>query len=241
MGNGEGKEKAKNIFRLFFLFLKIGLFTFGGGYAMIGLIRREFIEKRKWVEPEEFTDMIAISESTPGPLAINSATYVGYKIGGFFGALLSTIGVVIPSFAIIYVISLFLQQFLDLKVVAAAFRGVQVAVAVLILSAGLKLFKEMARNRLTVAIALIVFAVMIVLDVLSLSFSSIWMILMGAAVGLGFYMVLRLKDWKKERSGRREEDTDGGTATAEGQETDGAGIEEGDAECQNKDHDGEAR
>ena len=120
---------------------------------MIGLIRREFIEKRKWIEPEEFTDMIAISESTPGPLAINSATYVGYKIGGFFGALLSTIGVVIPSFAIIYVISLFLQQFLDLKVVAAAFRGVQVAVAVLILSAGLKLFKEMARNRLTVEIA----------------------------------------------------------------------------------------
>lgn len=114
---------------------------------MIGLIRREFIEKRKWIEPEEFTDMIAISESTPGPLAINSATYVGYKIGGFFGALLSTIGVVIPSFAIIYVISLFLQQFLDLKVVAAAFRGVQVAVAVLILSAGLKLFKEMARRR----------------------------------------------------------------------------------------------
>ena len=241
MRHGAGKEKAKNVFRLFFLFLKIGLFTFGGGYAMIGLIRREFIEKRKWIEPEEFTDMIAISESTPGPLAINSATYVGYKIGGFFGALLSTIGVVIPSFAIIYVISLFLQQFLDLKVVAAAFRGVQVAVAVLILSAGLKLFKEMARNRLTVAIALIVFAVMIVLDVLSLSFSSIWMILMGAAVGLGFYMVLRLKDWKKERSGRREEDTDGGTATAEGQETDGAGIEEGDAECKNEDHDGEAR
>ena len=182
---------------LFLTFLKIGAFTFGGGYGMVSLVR-ETVISNGWLTESEFLNFIAVSESTPGPLAINSATYVGYKIGGFFGALLSTIGVVIPSFAIIYVISLFLQQFLDLKVVAAAFRGVQVAVAVLILSAGLKLFKEMARNRLTVAIALIVFAVMIVLDVLSLSFSSIWMILMGAAVGLGFYMVLRLQDWKKD-------------------------------------------
>ena len=103
------EEKNKKIWlRVFFLFMKIGLFTFGGGYAMIGLIRREIIDRRKWITPEEFTDMIAVSESTPGPLAINSATYVGYKVGGFLGALFATIGVVIPSFVIILLCYYFL-------------------------------------------------------------------------------------------------------------------------------------
>lgn len=199
MAEPKKERKAKIRVLLFFLFMKIGLFTFGGGYAMIGLIRREFIDRRKWITPEEFTDMIAVSESTPGPLAINSATYVGYKIGGFLGALISTIGVVIPSFAIIYVISLFLQQFLELKLVAAAFKGIQVAVAFLILTAGLKLFKEMVKNRLTVAIAILVFAVMICLDVFSLSFSSIWMILIGAGIGLAFYLAARIKTCRQRK------------------------------------------
>lgn len=91
----EKKSGVKDLLLLFLLFMKIGLFTFGGGYAMISLIRREFIEKRKWITAPEFTDMIAISESTPGPLAINSATYVGYKIGGFWGALVGIRGVIV--------------------------------------------------------------------------------------------------------------------------------------------------
>ncbi len=192
MTKEEKKGHWKDWLLLFMLFMKIGLFTFGGGYAMISLIRREFIEKRKWVTATEFTDMIAISESTPGPLAINSATYVGYKIGGFWGALLSTVGVVIPSFVIIYVISLFLEQFLELAAVAAAFKGIQVAVAFLILSAGVKMFKEMDKTPITVIMAVLVFAVMILLDVFSLSFSSIWLILIGAGVGLAAYFIDRI-------------------------------------------------
>ena len=192
MTKEEKKGHWKDRLLLFMLFMKIGLFTFGGGYAMISLIRREFIEKRKWVTATEFTDMIAISESTPGPLAINSATYVGYKIGGFWGALLSTVGVVIPSFVIIYVISLFLEQFLELAAVAAAFKGIQVAVAFLILSAGVKMFKEMDKTPITVIMAVLVFAVMILLDVFSLSFSSIWLILIGAGVGLAAYFIDRI-------------------------------------------------
>ena len=192
MTKEEKKGHWKDRLLLFMLFMKIGLFTFGGGYAMISLIRREFIEKRKWVTATEFTDMIAISESTPGPLAINSATYVGYKIGGFWGALLSTVGVVIPSFVIIYVISLFLEQFLELAAVAAAFKGIQVAVAFLILSAGVKMFKEMDKTPITVIMAVLVFAVMILLDVFSLSFSSVWLILIGAGVGLAAYFIGRI-------------------------------------------------
>lgn len=200
MAKKEGKRK-KMWLLVFFLFMKIGLFTFGGGYAMIGLIRREFIDRRKWITPEEFTDMIAVSESTPGPLAINSATYVGYKVGGFLGALFATIGVVIPSFVIIFVISLFLERFLQIRVVAAAFQGIQVAVAFLILSAGIKLFRELRKNRLTVALAILVFCAMIVLDALSLSFSSIWFIVIGAGIGLAFFIGARIKRCR-ERTAR---------------------------------------
>lgn len=219
------RQKLKNILLLFALFLKIGLFTFGGGYAMISLIRREFIEKRKWISAPEFTDMIAISESTPGPLAINSATYVGYKIGGFWGALAATVGVVIPSFVIIYIISLFLEQFLRLSVVAAAFKGIQVAVAVLILSAGIKMFREMEKKPVTVVMAALVFITMILLDVFALSFSSIWLILIGAGIGLAAYFAGRIKGHKKraQASSLAEEETTGNV----GEEKEITGEEEG--------------
>lgn len=197
MEKESAKTKLKGLLLLFGLFMKIGLFTFGGGYAMISLIRREFIEKRKWITAPEFTDMIAISESTPGPLAVNSATYVGYKIGGFWGALCATVGVVIPSFVIIYVISLFLEQFLQLRAVAAAFKGIQVAVAFLILSAGIKMFREMEKKPVTVATAVLIFAVMILLDVFALSFSSVYLILIGAGVGLAAYFAGRIVKHKK--------------------------------------------
>ena len=217
------RQKLKNILLLFALFLKIGLFTFGGGYAMISLIRREFIEKRKWISAPEFTDMIAISESTPGPLAINSATYVGYKIGGFWGALAATVGVVIPSFVIIYIISLFLEQFLRLSVVAAAFKGIQVAVAVLILSAGIKMFREMEKKPVTVVMAALVFVTMILLDVFALSFSSIWLILIGAGIGLAAYFAGRISGHKKRAQAASLAEKEGNV----GEEKEIAGEEEG--------------
>ena len=126
-------KESKLLFTLFFTMMKIGCFTFGGGIAMLALLENEFVSKRGWIDREEFLDMVAISESTPGPIAINSATYIGYKTAGFWGSLLATLGVCIPSFVIIYLISLFFYQFLSFEYVKYAFMGIRVAVVFLIL------------------------------------------------------------------------------------------------------------
>ncbi len=131
---------------LFISFFKLGLFTFGGGYAMLPLIERDVVEKKKMITDEEMTDILAVSESTPGPLAINCATFVGYKVGGFFGALVATLSVVFPSFIIILVISLFLEKFLAFEYVGYAFNGIRIAVAILILEAAIKMFKKADRT-----------------------------------------------------------------------------------------------
>ena len=103
-------QEVKSLETLFFTFFKIGLFTFGGGYAMIALLEEEFIQRRKWLDKDEFLDMTAIAESTPGPVAINSATYLGYKLAKVPGAATATVAVCLPSFLIIYAISLFFEQ-----------------------------------------------------------------------------------------------------------------------------------
>ena len=136
----------KKYLSLFLTMLKIGLFTFGGGYAMIALLENEFVEKKKYVEKDEFLDMVAIAESTPGPIAINAATYLGYKRLGLMGSLVATVGVIIPSFIIIFTISLFFDAFLSLTFVAYAFKGIQACVVYLILSAGIKLFKGLKKK-----------------------------------------------------------------------------------------------
>ena len=141
-------NKINALLKLFLTMFKIGLFTFGGGYAMVAIIERELVEKKKWIEHEEFMDVIAIAESTPGPIAINSATYIGYKIRGFFGSLFATLGVVLPSFIIIVLISLFYEQFVQIEIVKYAFNGIQACVAFLILSAGLKMFKKLKKTLL---------------------------------------------------------------------------------------------
>lgn len=128
---------------------KIGAFTFGGGYAMIALLENEFVERKKWIEKDDFLNMVAIAESTPGPVAINSATYIGYKIAGLFGAAAATVAVCIPSFTVIFCISLFFDQFLSLTWVSRAFRGIQVCVIYLISSAGLKMLKSIKKMPLT--------------------------------------------------------------------------------------------
>ena len=142
----------KKCLRLFFTMLKIGLFTFGGGYAMIALLENEFVEKKKYMEKDEFLDMVAIAESTLGPIAINAATYIGYKRAGVLGSTMATVGVCIPSFAIIYIISLFFDAFLSVRLVECAFRGIQVCVVYLIFSAGLKMLRQMKRTVLSVGI-----------------------------------------------------------------------------------------
>ncbi len=143
------KEKLKNSLILFLTFLKIGAFTFGGGYAMIPIIEKEVCEKRKWITEEDILDIIAIAESTPGPIAINSATFIGYKIGGVFGSFCATFGVVLPSFVIISIISLVLRQFSDSLIVQYAFNGIRAGVLALLIKALVSMYKKCPKGLLS--------------------------------------------------------------------------------------------
>lgn len=176
----------KNLLKLFWTFFKIGLFTFGGGYAMISLVENEFVEKKKAVTEEEFLDLIAIAESTPGPIAINMATFIGKKSGGFLGALFATVGVILPSFIIIFIISLFLQDLLKYKIVAKAFKGISCAVAVIILFAGIKLFKNFKTTWINILIFISVIILMVLneIKIISFSYLTIVMILVGGLIGI---------------------------------------------------------
>lgn len=181
-------KKSKLILTLFLSFFKIGAFTFGGGYAMLSLIENEFVAKRGWLTKDEFLDMLAIAESTPGPIAINSATFIGYKTAGVLGSTFATLGVVLPSFIIIYVISLFLDQFLAFTLVANAFRGIQACVVYLIGSVGVKMFKQMEKKPLPTIIMSAVLILTVAFSLLAVRFSSIIYILVSGTVGIiAFY------------------------------------------------------
>lgn len=187
----------KKIFRLFFIMLKIGLFTFGGGYAMIALLENEFVSKRRWMQTDEFSDMVAIAESTPGPIAINAATYIGYQQNGVLGSAAATIGVCIPSFVIIFLISLFFDAFQQIRWVAAAFKGIQIGVVVLILSAGLKMLRQMRKTIYnTVCVGLTVVC-LVLCSLFAVNFSSVFYILIGAVNGISVYSVKRLSKRRK--------------------------------------------
>ncbi len=193
------KKKGHNRYlTLFFTFLKIGAFTFGGGYAMIALLESELVSKKKWIGKEEFLNVAAIAESTPGPMAVNSATYIGYQIAGFRGAAVATTAVCIPSFVIIYLISLFFNQFLALEYVGYAFRGIQAGVIYLILSAAWRMLKEVERKALPMLLFIGTAAAMILLTVFAVDFSSVYYILICGVIGLMAYGVRRAATRKKE-------------------------------------------
>lgn len=177
------------ILELFFTFAKIGLFTFGGGYAMISIIENICVEKKKWITDDEMLNMTVIAESTPGPIAINCSTYVGFKQKGILGAIAATLGVVMPSFLIIYVISLFLDNFLEITVVSAAFKGIKAAVGILIFDAALKMFKKIKKTALSVAITILSFTVLLLFDVFSVNVSSIVLLISAAVISLAFYLI----------------------------------------------------
>ena len=181
---GENVKRAGKYGELFLTMLRIGLFTFGGGYAMIALLESELIERKRWLEREEFLNMTAIAESTPGPIAINAATYVGYRVGGVMGALLATLGICLPSFVILYAISLFFDAFLSLEAVAYAFRGIQVCVVYLILSAGLKLWRSLEKNAVNRIVVAAVVLCMGVCSVLAIHVSTVFYILVCGTVGI---------------------------------------------------------
>lgn len=189
----------KKYIDLFITMLKIGLFTFGGGYAMIALLENEFVSRRKWIEKNEFLDMVAIAESTPGPIAINAATYIGYRVLRFRGSLIATVGVCIPSFAIIYVISLFFDKFLSLTIVANALKGIQICVIYLIFSAGVKLLKGISKTPFNVITIIAVMSAMIITSILAVNFSTIYYILICGICGVVLYLFQSLSV-NKERS-----------------------------------------
>ena len=190
---GAKMKKVKEYIFMFVTMLKIGLFTFGGGYAMIALLENEFVSKNNWLEKNEFLDMAAIAESTPGPIAINAATYIGYRKGGVLGAVIATLGICIPSFVIIYIISLFFDAFLSFTYVRYAFKGIQVCVVYLILSAGLKMLKQIEKNAFNITIVAVVVICMITLSVMAVSFSTVFYILIFGTVGVLCYLLKKLR------------------------------------------------
>ena len=192
-------EKFKNALRLFLTFFKIGLFTFGGGYSMISIIQNECIEKKKWTTYDEFLNCVALAESTPGPIAINTATYIGFKVAGFWGSFFATLGVTIPSFIIIFIISLFFNNLLEIEVIAHAFQGIKICVALLIMSAGVKMFIKAEKKPIPLIIIFATFTAMILIDVFAINFSSIFIILIGAALGILFYAINQYKTKQKNK------------------------------------------
>ncbi|MCR5088484.1 MAG: chromate transporter [Oscillospiraceae bacterium] len=174
---------------LFLSFAKIGLFTFGGGYAMIALIENVCVEKKQWITHDEMMNITVIAESTPGPIAINCATYVGYRQKGYLGALIATVGMILPSFCVIFAISMFWDHFLEIPWIAHAFRGIRIAVGILILDAAVKMLKKMQKKPIPVAIMLCAFLAMLLADIFSVRISSIILMVTAGVASLIIHMI----------------------------------------------------
>ena len=183
----------KIILLLFLSMLKIGCFAFGGGYAIIALLENEFISKRKWIDHDEFMDVVAIAESTPGPIAINVATYIGDKLKGFLGAVIATVGMCLPSFVIMYLVSLFYDRFMEISLVSSAFKGIQICVVYLIASAAFKMLKKMKKTPLNIAVFSVTCIGMILCTLFDIRISSVWFILFAGILGLSLFLIRKNK------------------------------------------------
>lgn len=177
------------LIELFFTFAKVGLFTFGGGYAMLSLIENVCVAEKKWITHDEMMNITVIAESTPGPIAINCATYVGFKKGKLPGAIFATVGMILPSFAIIYLISRYLDRFLEIKWVASAFQGIKMAVGILIIDAAVKLLGKMKKSLFQTIIIVCSTMVMILISVFSLHISSMILMVVAALIGVAVFMI----------------------------------------------------
>ena len=189
----------KKLVELLFTFMKIGMFTFGGGYAMISVIEDECVERRQWISQEDMMRITVIAESTPGPIAINCATYIGYHRAGVLGAVFATLGVVIPSFCVIYLISMFLDDFLEYEVVSKALKGIKIAVGLMIFNVGRNMMKKVSFGVLSRIIWSLAFILMLLIDIFSWKFSSVSLILIAAGIGISASFISRLSE--KEREG----------------------------------------
>lgn len=178
---------------LFSAFFRIGVFTFGGGYAMISVIEDICVSKKKWITHDEMMDITVMAESTPGPIAINMATYVGFRQARFMGAVTATLGMVLPSFLIILLLAAGLDRALEYPLVQNIFRGIRIAVPVLILDAGFKMVRKMKKKRFPCLVALLSMAVMFMALVFSWNFSSLSMMVIAGAVSVCAYALSLLK------------------------------------------------
>lgn len=183
---------------LFLTFANIGLFTFGGGYAMLSMIEHHCVEQKQWITHDEMMNITVIAESTPGPIAINCATFTGYRQAGFLGALAATLGIVFPSFAVIYVISRFLDHFLEITLIAHAFQGIKIGAGLLILDAAVVMIQKMPKKLLPRIIMIFSAAAMLMISAFSWNFSSISLMLTAAAVSLCIFL---LKEMSQKKGG----------------------------------------
>ena len=174
---------------LFLTFAKIGLFTFGGGYAMISMIEDNCVERKHWISHDEMMDITVIAESTPGPIAINCATFTGYKKAGIMGAIVATLGMIVPSFTVIYLVSMLLDNFLELTLIANAFKGIKIAVGFLILDAAITMVKKMHKKVLPRTIMVCSCIVMLCINIFALNFSSISLMIIAAVISLTIFIV----------------------------------------------------
>ena len=181
----------KNLFSLFAAFFRIGLFTFGGGYAMLPMLQRETVDKHHWITEDEILDCYAIGQCTPGVISVNTATYVGYRQGKTPGAIVATLGQVLPSVIIITIIAAVLQNLMEYEAVVRAFAGIRVAVAALVLVAVSKLFKKSVHGKLGFAVFLAVFLLSAVLKL-----SPVWVVLAAILLGVGKTLFGKKKEEK---------------------------------------------
>lgn len=183
---------------LFLTFAKIGLFTFGGGYALVSMIENTCVERKAWLTHDEMMTVTVIAESTPGPIAINCATYVGYRQKGMVGAIVATIGMVLPSFVIILLVSMVFDNFLEITWIASAFKGIRIAVGIIILDAGIKMVRKMHKKVIPRIIMACSALAMFLIDIFALKISSIVLMLVAAVVSLSIFLI-KGKTAKEER------------------------------------------
>ena len=188
-------QRRVSLWQLFVTFFKTGLFTFGGGYAMISILEEELVSHKKWITTEDMLDMLVIAESTPGVIAVNTATSVGFKLRGVLGAIVATLGVVLPSFVIITALTFFINEFSDNYWYQAAFTGIQACVTILIINAFVKLVKQVERTWFSIVLLIAAFAVAVFTN-----FDVIYMILIGGVLGIVYTLIKQRVDRNKNKA-----------------------------------------
>lgn len=169
----------RKLFELFFVFAKIGISTFGGGYAILPILERELVEKRQWTTTEEIADYYAVGQCTPGVISVNTATFIGYKQKGILGGIVATLGIIFPSILIISLIAGFIETYKSLSFVQNAFNGIKICVGSLIISAVFKLWKSSVSDLVTLLIFIATFTISLIFD-----FSPIILLLFAGLIGL---------------------------------------------------------